>query len=481
MTNWQKIPLALTYDDVLLKPKRSRVESRRDVDLSTRLSRNLNLKIPVVAANMDTVTESNMAIGIAKIGGMGIIHRFLSINDQVDEVKKVKRWGRHMIDDPITVTPNALVSDTIQIMEVSGIGGIVVVDKDGKLAGIITRRDVQYEPNNGLVKQVMTPLSKLITAKITTSLEQAKIILHQHKIEKLPLINKDGMLQGLITMKDIDRMGRYPNANIDKNGRLMVGAAIGVGKDMIERARALVIADCDILVLDIAHGHLELAINAVKRLKKTFPKTELMAGNVATYEGVKDLVEAGANAIKVGVGPGSTCSTRIVTGCGVPQLTAVMDAFRYAKTKQIPINADGGIKTSGDVVKALAAGASSVMLGGMLAGCEESPGFTVIKNGRKFKVVRGMASLGANLGRDKREQKNSHEDEYTEFTPEGVEALSPYKGSVIEVLNNLMGGVRSGMSYIGAQTIGEMWKQAEFVRITQAGVTESHPHDVEVV
>jgi IMP dehydrogenase len=471
----------LTFDDVLLVPKRSPIVSRSQTNLKTRLSRNIGLNIPLVSANMDTVTESQMAIALAREGGIGIIHRFMTIEDQVDEILRVKRSESVVIEQPYTVSPDMTVLDLKKKMAEYGVSGMLV-EESGKLAGIITRRDITFENNNKRkVSELMT--KEIITAKAGTTIEQAKEILHKHRIEKLPLVDTNGGIAGLITSKDIQKMEDYPHAAKDKKGRLLVGAAVGVKGDYLERTEALLEAGADTLVVDIAHGHSDNALNTVKMIKKAFPGCDLIAGNVATGEGARDLIKAGVDAVKVGVGSGSICITRVVTGSGVPQLTAVIDAVKAAGEYDIPVISDGGVRTSGDVTKALAAGASSVMVGSLFGGTDESPGKTLVKNGKKYKMYRGMASYMASLGRKYREEGSQvvDSDDLNDYVPEGVEAMVPYKGSVVEIVRQLAGGLRSGLSYCGAKTILEMQRNAEFVKMSPAGYTESQPHDVDVM
>ncbi|HEY8140004.1 MAG TPA: IMP dehydrogenase [Nitrososphaera sp.] len=471
----------LTFDDVLLVPKRSPIVSRSQTDLRTRLSRNITLNIPIISANMDTVTESGMAIALAREGGVGIIHRFLTIEDQVDEILRVKRSESVIIEQPYTVKPNSTVQDAKKVMAEYGVSGLLVEDA-GKLAGIITRRDITFEKNNKRkVSELMT--KEVITAKAGTTIEQAKEILHRQRIEKLPVVDEKKRIIGLITSKDILKMDEYPHASKDKKGRLLAGAAVGVKGDYLERAEALLEAGADILVVDIAHGHSDNAINTVHMIKKAFPSCELVAGNVATGDGARDLIKAGVDAVKVGVGSGSICITRVVTGSGVPQLTAVLDSVKVARDHGVPVISDGGVRNSGDMTKALAAGASAVMIGSLFGGTDESPGKTLVKNGKKFKMYRGMASFYASLGRKYREEgpEVADSDDLNDYVPEGVEAMVPYKGSVVEIVRQLAGGLRSGLSYCGAKTIPEMQKNAEFVKMTSAGFIESQPHDVDVM
>jgi IMP dehydrogenase len=431
---------------------------------------------------MDSVTESNMASTLAREGGIGIIHRFMTIQDQVAEVLRVKRSESVIIEQPYTISPNNTIKEASDVMLDKGISGLLVEDDDKKLCGIITRRDIVFEKNYELkVSDLMT--KDVVFANVGTSLDQAKDILHKNKVEKLPIIDKQRRIIGLITGKDILKMEKYPNASKDKKGRLLVGAAVGVKGDYLDRTEALLNNGADVIVVDIAHGHSDNAINTVKLIKKAFPTCELIAGNVATERGTEDLIKAGVDAVKVGVGSGSICITRIVTGSGVPQLTAIIDSVKIAKKYDIPVISDGGTRTSGDLTKALAAGASSVMIGSMFGGTDESPGKTLIKNGKKYKMYRGMASFAASLGRKYREntEMNIENDDLNDYVPEGVEAMVPYKGSVVEIIRQLVGGVRSGLSYCGAKTINEMYENAEFIKITASGYKESQPHDVDVI
>jgi IMP dehydrogenase len=472
----------LTFDDVLLVPKRSPIMSRSQTDLKTKLSTNIKINIPIISANMDTVTESGMASALAREGGIGIIHRFTTIQDQVKEVLKVKRSESVIIEQPYTIGPHNTIKEAHAIMSEKGISGLLVEDDNKKLCGIITRRDIVFEKNlNMNVSNLMT--KDVISAKVGTTIEQAKEILHKNKMEKLPILDEEKKIIGLITGKDILKMEKYPNASKDKKGRLLVGAAVGVKDDYLERTEALLNNGADVIVVDIAHGHSDNAINTVKLIKKAFPTCELIAGNVATEKGTEDLIKAGVDAVKVGVGSGSICITRIITGSGVPQLTAIIDSVKIAKKYDIPVISDGGTRTSGDVTKALAAGSSSVMIGSMFGGTDESPGKTLVKNGKKYKMYRGMASFSASLGRKYREnaEMNIDNDDLNDYVPEGVEAMVPYKGSVIEIIRQLVGGVRSGLSYCGVKTISEMYENAEFIKISAAGYKESQPHDVDVI
>jgi IMP dehydrogenase len=450
--------------------------------LKTKLSRNITINIPLVSANMDTITESGMAIALAREGGIGIIHRFMTIGDQVDEVLRVKRSESVMIEQPYTIKTDMRVYEAKKMMQEYGVSGLLVEDKDRTLDGIITNRDITFEKNmERKVSELMT--KNVITAKYGTTMEQAKEILHKHRIEKLPVVDDKKRIVGLITSKDIMKMDQYPSASKDKKGMLLVGAAVGVKGDFLERTETLLDAGADTIIVDVAHGHSDNAINTVNMIKKAFPHCELIAGNVATSEGARDLITAGVDAVKVGVGSGSICITRVVTGSGVPQLTAVMESVKVAREYDIPVISDGGIRTSGDTTKALAVGASSVMVGSMFGGTDESPGKTLVKNGKKFKMYRGMASFYASLGRKYREEGPQVVDsnDLNDYVPEGVEAMVPYKGSVVEIIRQLVGGLRSGLSYCGAKTISEMQKNAEFIKITPAGYIESQPHDVNLM
>ena len=472
---------AFTYDDVLLKPKYSEIISRQDVDTATYLTSQIKLHIPIISSNMDSVTESKMAIAMAKLGGIGIIHRFLSIEDQVTEVRKVKRNENLKIDNPITILMDKKVKDAIDLMEINNISGLLVVDKQKRLNGILTNRDLYFITDyNKSIKEAMT--KKVITSSPTITIKKAIEILDKYKIEKLPLVDKNNFVKGLITHADIVKKKLNPQATQDKKGRLRVGAAVGVKGESIERAQELVKAGADVLVIDIAHGHSKLVIDMLKKLKKNHPSIPIIAGNIATADGVEDLIKAGADAIKVGIGPGSICTTRIVTGFGVPQLSAILETATAAKKYKIPIIADGGIRQPGDLVKALAAGASTVMLGSTLAGTDESPGLIVNKNGMRFKVSRGMASLGANLTQQKTLSENNNfkdlQKQSEEVVPEGVEAMVHYKGKTKDTLYQFVGGLRSGFSYCGAKNITELQKNAEFIQITQASLQESSSHDV---
>ncbi len=464
----------LTFDDVLLIPAESNCTPNM-VKLSTRLAGDVMLNTPIITSAMDTVTEANMAIAIAREGGIGVIHKNMSIEKQAEEVDKVKRSENGVIVNPFSLTPDKLVSEADALMGKYRISGVPVVDKAGKLVGILTNRDLRFLSNfRTPIGDVMTK-ENLVTAPVGTTLEGAQKILMQHKIEKLPLVDENGILKGLITIKDIEKAVQYPNSARDKGGRLLCGAAIGVAHNMMERAQALVDAQVDVIVLDSAHGHNINIINAVREVKSAFPHIPVIAGNVATAAAAEALIAAGADCIKVGIGPGSICTTRVVAGIGVPQITAVYDVACAAAKHDIPVIADGGIKYSGDIVKALAAGANVVMLGSLLAGCEEAPGATEIYQGRSFKVYRGMGSLGAMACGSK---DRYFQEDAKKLVPEGVEGRVPYKGAVSDTVFQLIGGIRSGMGYCGCETIAELHEKAQFIRITGAGLKESHPHDI---
>ena len=470
----------LTFDDVLLVPKYSDITSRTQTNLSTKLSRNISLNIPFVSANMDTVTESSMAVAMARAGGIGIIHRFLTIQEQANEILKVKRSGSVMIENPYTISLDKSIQDAQEYAEDKEISGLLVVDSDSKLVGIVTERDLLFANLSGNIRDIMT--KDVVTAKPGVTLDDAKQLLHQHRIEKLPIVDDSGLITGLITSKDITINTDFPNASKDKKGSPLVGAAVGVKGDFLERSESLLDAGADVLVVDIAHGHSENAISTIKNIKKAFPDCELIAGNIATAQGAEDLIKAGVDAVKVGVGSGSICITRVITGSGVPQLTAVMDCAKVGLDYGVPIISDGGTRTSGDATKALASGASSVMVGSMLGGTDESPGTVLTKNGKRFKVYRGMASLAASIGRKSKETGSfSFDDDLNDYVAEGVEAMVPYKGTVVDILKQLSGGVRSGLSYCGAHSITQMQENAEFIKMSRAGFAESQPHDVSLM
>ena len=469
----------LSFDDVLLVPRRSTARSRKDVSTRTRLAAGIELAIPVISANMDTVTESRMAIAIAQQGGLGILHRFMTIARQVEMVRRVKRAENMVVEDPVTLPPEATVDQARQKMAEAEVGGLMVTDSAGILVGLVSTRDVLLAPDGGApVSSVMTSRERLVVADASQSMEQARQTLHAHRVEKLPLVDATGRLVGLITTQDIVKIQEHPDATKDARGRLMVGVAVGVRPEDMDRAKACVAADADVLVVDIAHGHSEHTLEMVRKLKRAFPAVPVIAGNVATADGVRDLVAAGVDAVKVGVGSGSICITRVVTGFGVPQLTAIADCAAAARELGVPVIADGGIRTSGDLTKAVAAGASTVMVGSMLAGTDESPGAPIVRDGRRFKVVRGMASLTANIERRAIDQGEVADEEWAEVVPEGVEAMVPYRGAVRDILHQLVGGLRSGLSYAGASDIADLWDKAEFIRITAGGLRESGAHDV---
>ena len=465
----------LTFDDVLLIPAKSDVLPR-DVDITSYLTKKIKLNAPVMSAGMDTVTEAKMAIAMARQGGIGIIHKNMSIERQAEEVDKVKRSEHGVIIDPFFLSPEHYVYEADQLMAKFHISGVPIT-VDGKLVGIITNRDIRFEKDhNKQIKEVMTK-DNLITAPEGTTMEQAKEILTKHKIEKLPIVDKDGYLKGLITIKDIEKAIKYPNSAKDEHGRLLAGAAVGATADVLDRIQALVDACVDVVVIDTAHGHSEGVIQTVKRIKAAFPDLQLIAGNVATAEATVALIEAAADAVKVGFGPGSICTTRVVAGIGVPQITAVFDCAEAAKPYGIPIIADGGIKYSGDVVKAIAAGASVCMLGSYFAGCEESPGSTELYQGRKYKVYRGMGSIAA---MEQGSKDRYFQEGQKKLVPEGVEGRIAFKGSVEDSIYQLMGGLRAGMGYCGTHTIQELKENGRFIRITSAGIRESHPHDIQI-
>ncbi|MBI5047839.1 MAG: IMP dehydrogenase [Deltaproteobacteria bacterium] len=465
----------LAFDDVLLMPAFSEVLPR-DVDTSTHLTNTIKLNIPLLSAAMDTVTESRMAIAIAQEGGMGIIHKNLTVDEQAAEVDKVKKYESVIILKPKTLDPEQRIADVLEIKKSEQISSFPIV-KNGKLVGILTNRDLRFEKNlSKKVSDVMT--KKLVTAPVGTSIEKAKDILHRHRIEKLPVVDKNGQLKGLITINDIEKREKYPNSCKDKLGRLMVGAAVGVSFDREKRVQTLLNAGADVIIIDTAHGHSKGVLEAVKATRKTFAKCQLIAGNVGTSEAAEALIKAGVDAIKVGIGPGSICTTRIVTGVGVPQITAIMDCVAVARKKNIPVIADGGIKFSGDTVKAIAAGADSVMIGGLFAGTDESPGETVLYQGRTYKMYRGMGSIEAMKKGSKDRYFQDDVESELKLVPEGIEGRVPHKGPVSSTIFQLIGGLKSGMGYCGTRTISELQKNAKLVRITIAGLRESHVHDV---
>jgi IMP dehydrogenase len=469
----------LTFDDVLLLPAYSEVLPR-EVDISTQLTKSLRLNVPIISAAMDTVTEWQLAIALAREGGMGILHKNMSIEQQVEQVRKVKRSESGLIIDPITLHQEATIADALRLMAENKIGGIPIVDKHNKLTGILTNRDLRFEDNpRKKVSQVMTSKG-LITAPEGTDLVGARKILSKYKVEKLPVVRKDGTLIGLITYRDIQKVQNFPHAVKDSLGRLLVGAALGITGDMLERAEALMKIGVDVVTIDSAHGHTKGVMDALKALKKNFSSLQVIAGNVGTAAGAKALADAGADCVKVGIGPGSICTTRIVAGAGVPQITAIIEAANALKAKGIPCIADGGIRYTGDVVKALAAGAGSVMMGSVFAGTEESPGETIIYEGRKFKQYRGMGSIGAMQRGSSDRYFQDVEDGIKKLVPEGIEGRVAFKGTVSETIHQYTGGLRSGMGYVGAKDVATLQASAQFIRITAAGMKESHAHDVEI-
>ncbi len=472
----REVKEALTFDDVLLVPNYSEVLPTQ-VDVRTKLTKKITLNIPIMSAAMDTVTEAELAIAIAREGGIGIIHKNMSIEEQAEEVDRVKRSESGMIVKPVTVSPNQTISEAEALMRKYKISGLPVVDESGKLLGIITNRDIRFVKDfNKKISEVMTK-ENLITVPVGTTLEEAKEILHKHKIEKLPVVDENGYLKGLITIKDIEKREKYPNACKDELGRLRVGAAIGVGPEAIRRAEALIEAGADVIVVDTAHGHSKGVLETVEKLKGLFPDVDVIAGNVATPEATEALIKAGADAVKVGIGPGSICTTRIVAGVGVPQLTAVAQCAEVADKYDISIIADGGIKFSGDIAKAIGAGARVVMIGSLFAGTKEAPGEVILYQGRSYKVYRGMGSLGA-MKKGSKDRYFQSDVEEKKLVPEGIEGMVPYRGPLADTIHQLVGGLRAGMGYCGAANIEEMRKKARFVKITSAGLKESHVHDV---
>ena len=471
---------ALTYDDVLLVPQYSAVDSRRMLSTQTRLTNQITLQIPIVSANMDVVTESEMAIAMAREGGIGIIHRFLSIAEQARHIDRVKKAESFIVDKPITMTEAHTVGDLKRVVDETGTGGILILDGNEKLIGIVTTRDLLFEDDDRKsVTDVMT--RPVHSAPPDTTLKDAERLLHEYRVEKLPLVDKNGNIAGLVTLKDIMKITQFPMATKDAKGRLAVGAAVGVRDKEMRRVEAVLAVGADCIVVDIAHGDSHLEIDMIKNIRKHFPKVQIIGGNVATADGTKRLIDAGVDAVKVGVGPGSICITRIVAGSGVPQLTAVIDCAKAAESAGVPIIADGGIRQPGDVAKAIAAGAQTVMIGSLLAGTDESPGMIMTRRGHRYKASRGMASREANIDRNKKEGNDLTQEEVEEYVADGVEAAVPYRGKAREVLTQLVGGLQSGMSYSGAQTIEDFQKKAVFVRMTGAGLKESGPHDVEVL
>jgi IMP dehydrogenase len=468
---------AITYDDVLLVPAHSTVLPR-ETNVRTRLTRSIELNIPLLSAAMDTVTESEMAVALAREGGLGVLHKNMTIQRQAEEVDRVKRSESGMIQKPITLEPERTVAEAIEMMKKYSISGIPIV-KEHKLVGILTNRDLRFEPNLDLkVGSIMTNGS-LITAPVGTTLEEAEVLLQKNRIEKLPIVDRNGTLKGLITFKDIQKKKRHPYACKDKHGRLRVGAAVGVTSDTMDRVSELVAAGVDVIVVDTAHGHSEGVLGMVKRIKKKF-SIDVIAGNVATAEATRDLIKAGADAVKVGIGPGSICTTRVIAGVGVPQVTAIMECAKAAEKSKIPIIADGGIKQTGDIAKAIGAGADSVMIGGLFAGVDESPGEKVLYEGRSYKVYRGMGSIEAMRAGSKDRYFQDVEDDIQKLVPEGIEGRVPYKGNLSETVHQMVGGLRAAMGYCGSTTITDLKKKARFVRVSDAGLRESHPHDISI-
>ena len=474
----QPIEEALTFDDVLLTPAFSEVLPR-DVDVTTQLTTDIKLNAPIVSAAMDTVTEYKLAIAVARQGGLGFVHKNMSIADQAEHVRNVKRSESGMIQDPVTLKADAVVQDALRLMKTHKIGGIPIVDNDGKLTGILTNRDLRFEMNYMKpIRDIMT-IENLVTAPVGTDLDQARDILQRHKIEKLPVVNKDNKLVGLITYRDIMNVENYPQSCKDEHGRLRVGAAVGVTADTYERIDALTKVGVDVICVDTAHGHSLGVLNTIKAIRQRYPDLQIIVGNVATGEGAKALVDAGVNGVKVGVGPGSICTTRIVAGVGVPQLTAIKSSYAGIHTSGVPIIGDGGVRYTGDISKALAGGASTIMAGSLFAGTEEAPGETIIYQGRKFKVYRGMGSLGAMELGSKDRYFQDVEDDVSKLVPEGIEGRVPFKGTVAEVMVQYLGGLRASMGYCGAKNIPDL-KNAKLVRITNAGMAESHPHHITI-
>ncbi|MCX5769679.1 MAG: IMP dehydrogenase [Candidatus Hydrogenedentes bacterium] len=475
----ERISQGLSFDDVLLKPRRSNILPR-DVDVRTQFTRNISVNIPLSSAAMDTVTEARLAIAMAQEGGIGVIHKNLTITEQAAEVDRVKRSQAGIITEPITLRPDQTVQDAEDLMARYHVSGVPITDSHGKLVGILTNRDLRFQEDFSVsIESVMTR-KNLVTVRPGTTLEEAKRHLHEHRIEKLPITTEDGTLVGLITIKDINKVRDFPLSCRDQGGRLRVAAALGVGKGELERARALANAHVDVLIIDTAHGHTDLVIDTVKAIKAALPDIDLVAGNIVTAQAAEDLIAAGADALKVGVGPGAICTTRVVAGAGVPQLTAIIEVAEAAAKKGIPVIADGGIKYSGDITKAIAAGANSVMIGSLFAGTEESPGETVLYEGRTYKVCRGMGSIKAMQRGSKARYMQFDVDQAAKLVPEGVEARVPYRGPLADYVHQLVGGLRAGMGYCGCRDIHELQTNTEFVRVTAAGLRESHPHDVTI-
>lgn len=470
------IPLALTYDDVLIIPRRSTFVSRSEADTKTKLTKKIQLNIPIVSSNMDTVTESKMAIAMARMGGIGFLHRFMTIEENVNEIKKVKRAQNHIVKKPYLIAPHKSVQEAKEFAASVGITGLLVADANNRLLGVLSRRDFLFaNGSEAKVSEIMTPREKLIVGTPQTTFEEAKKIFAEHKIEKLPLVDEDDKIIGLITSDDIKNVIEFPNACRDERGRLMVGGSVGVQGDYLERAEELVKAGVDVLVVDIAHGHSDLMFNAVSKLREVIGDTQLIAGNIATATAALELCEAGVDGLKVGIGPGSICITRIVTGCGMPQLTAVMETAKVARRYGVPIIADGGIQKSGDIVKAIGGGAGTIMVGSLLSGTDESPGLLMTRGNTKYKICRGSASFSV---AGHRKNLNLEKREMSEVVPEGVESIVPHRGPVADIIRQMVGGLRSGMSYTNSHTIIELQENTQFVRVTEAGKHESGPHDV---
>lgn len=474
----QHIPIALTYDDVLVIPRRSSFKSREEALTKTRLTKKVSINIPIISANMETVTESEMAIALARLGGVGIVHRFMTIEENTEEIKRVKRAQRFIISDPYAIGPQSTIEEAKKFIAECGVSGLLVAGPDKKLCGILSSRDFLFVNGHQCVDEIMTPREKLIVGHAHTTFEEAKATLAKNKIEKLPLVDEQDHIIGIITTDDIKHRVDYPQANTDSQGRLIVGGAIGVHGDYLERAQELIKAGVDVLVIDIAHGHSDLMFNAIAKLREICGETQIIAGNIATGEAARELCEAGVDAIKVGIGPGSSCITRLITGCGVPQLSAIMQCAEVAKRYGVPVIADGGLQRSGDIVKAIGAGADSVMIGGLFAGIHESPGVIMSRGDRKYKVYRGSASFAVAQRRQSIKQERKDLDE---VVAEGIESLVPYKGPLKDLIGQLIGGLKSGMSYTNSHTIAELQNNVEFIRVTNAGLRESGPHDLQEI
>ncbi len=474
------IELGLSYDDVLIVPTYSTVKSRKLVSTKTKFSKNITLNIPLVSSNMATVTESAMAIEMAKHGGIGVVHQFCSIEEQAEEVRKVKRSTSHIVESPIQIIENSTLATAKDVMQKNNVTSLVVISKEGKLKGMLSKRDYLFEKDlTKNINELMTQRHNLITAKPNITLTEARELLHKFRIEKVPLIDENDFIKGLVTTTDLEALNKYPNASRDSKGRLLVAAAIGVKAGFLERTKALIQEGVDVIVVDIAHGHTELAIKTIKEIKSNF-NIDVVAGNIVTEEGARDLINAGADGLKIGVGPGAACTTRVTAGAGVPQVTAIIQCYKIAKEFGIPICADGGIKLPGDLSKAIGAGANTIMCGQLLAGTDESPGYIQFRDGKRYKRYIGSSSYDANLEREEREKGIKHKKKMN-VMPEGVEGLVPYKGSVEEIIDSFIKGLRSGMSYSGAHSIEEMQNKCKFIRITSSGMKESKPHDMTII